>query len=106
MSSDKAGYFVVYPDRARRVLLLEHYRNDGVLDVVIEGRAAAELYYPAIEQGLISRLDHAAYLGRELARAERALESGAPYVQDAAPERQATTGRGCGCSNDSGKERS
>ena len=105
MTSDKAGYFVVYPDRARRVLLLEHYRNDGVLDVVIEGGAAAELYYPAIDRGLISRLDHAAYLGRELARAERALESGAPYFQDAAPERQATTGRGCGCSNGSGKER-
>jgi tetrahydromethanopterin S-methyltransferase subunit A len=99
MISDKAGYFVVYPDRARHILLLEHYRNDGVLDVVIEGRAAAELYYPAIERGLISRLDHAAYLGRELARAERALENGGPYVQDAAPERQATTSRGCGCSD-------
>jgi tetrahydromethanopterin S-methyltransferase subunit A len=99
MISDKAGYFVVYPARARRVLLLEHYRNNGVLDVVIEGRAAAELYYPAIDRGLISRLDHAAYLGRELARAERALENGGPYVQDAAPERQTATGRGCGCSN-------
>jgi tetrahydromethanopterin S-methyltransferase subunit A len=105
MVSDKAGYFVVYPDRARRVLLLEHYRDDSVLDVVIEGRAAAELYYPAIELGLISRLDHAAYLGRELARAERALENGGPYVQDAAPERQMTTRHGCGCSNNSGKER-
>jgi tetrahydromethanopterin S-methyltransferase subunit A len=105
MVSDKAGYFVVYPDRARRMLLLEHYRNDGVLDVVIEGRVAAELYYPAIEKGLISRLDHAAYLGRELARAERALQNGGPYVQGAAPERRTAIGRGCGCSDGSGKER-
>ena len=75
-----------------------------MIDVVIEGRAAAELYHPAIDRGLISRLDHAAYLGRELARAESALENGGPYVQDAAPEQQTTTGRGCGCSNGAGRE--
>lgn len=84
--TDPAGYFVVYVDRPRRLLVLEHYRKDGVLDAVIEGRTAAELYTPAIERGLISRLDHASYLGRELARAEHALLNGERYVQDAAPE--------------------
>lgn len=86
MISDPAGYFVVYVDGPRRLLSLEHYRNDGVLDTVIEGRVAPELYIPAAEKGLVSRLDHAAYLGRELARAERALLTGERYVQDAAPE--------------------
>lgn len=86
MVSDPAGYFVVYLDRQRRLLSLEHYSQDGVLTAVIEGRTAPELYLPATEQGLVSRLDHAAYLGRELDRAEQALASGAPYVQDAAPE--------------------
>ena len=86
MTSDPAGYFVVFPDRTRRVLMLEHYRNDGVLDVAIEGRSAAELYIPAIQKNLISRLDHAAYLGKELARAEHSLFAGEPYIQDAAPE--------------------
>ena len=87
MISDPAGYFVVFPDTVRRCLMLEHYRNDGVLDSVIEGRNATELYIPAIEKGLVSRLDHAAYLGRELARAEHSLRTGETYVQDAAPER-------------------
>lgn len=87
MVPDPAGYFVVYVDGSRRLLSLEHYGKDGVLRAIIEGRTAAELYTPAIDSGLISRLDHAAYLGRELARAEAALASGAPYVQDAAPER-------------------
>lgn len=98
MVSDPVGYFVVYVDRSRRLLTLEHYQNNGVLDVVIEGHSAAELYIPAIDKGLISRLDHAAYLGRELARAERALLSGEPYIQDAAPEQSglSVTG-GCGC---------
>ena len=86
MVSDPAGYFVVYVDRARGILSLEHYRNDGLLDTVIEGSTAAELYTPAIDWGLISRLDHAAYLGRELARAEQSLRSGELFVQDAAPE--------------------
>lgn len=88
MVSDPAGYFVVYVDRGRGVLSLEHYRNDGLLDTVIESDTAAELYTPAIDRGLISRLDHAAYLGRELARAEESLRSGEPFVQDAAPEKQ------------------
>lgn len=86
MTPDPAGYFVVYADHMRRRLCLEHYRNDGVLDTVISGAAAAELYIPAIENGLVSRLDHAAYLGRELARAEAALSSGRKYRQDGAPE--------------------
>ena len=86
MVSDPAGYFVIYVDRGRGILSLEHYLNDGLLDVVIEGATAAELYTPAIDRGLISRLDHAAYLGRELARAEESLRAGEPFVQDAAPE--------------------
>ncbi len=83
---DPSGYFVIYVDRAKGILSLEHYRNDGLLDTIIEGRTAAELYTPAIDRGLLSRLEHAAYLGRELARAEASLHSGVPFVQDAAPE--------------------
>ena len=97
MVSDPAGYFVIFPDSARRMLSLEHYANNGVLTTIIEGRCAAELYMTAIDRKLISRLDHAAYLGRELARAECAMTSGAPYVQDAAPE--ASAAQRCGCTS-------
>lgn len=88
---DPLGYFIIYLDRARRMLSLEHYRNNGVLDNVIEGKKAAELYFPTIDHGMISRLDHACYLGKELARAERALLTGEPYVQDGAPEQEPLT---------------
>ncbi len=88
MVPDPAGYFVIYVDPVRRTLSLEHYRNDGALDVIIEGISAAELYVPAVQKGLLTRLDHAAYLGCELARAERALRAGETYVQDGAPERK------------------
>lgn len=98
MVSDPLGYFVVYPDRSRKRLLLEHYQNNGVLDVIVEGTCAAELYMTAIQRNLISRLDHAAYLGKELARTERSLATGEPYVQDAAPERgNKPSSKSCGC---------
>lgn len=93
---DPAGYCVVYPDRARGRLLLEHYTNAGVLDCVIQGATAAAVYRALIERQLVSRLDHAAYIGRELARAERCLETGEAYVQDRAPgELDAAAAPGC-----------
>jgi tetrahydromethanopterin S-methyltransferase subunit A len=88
MVPDPAGYVIVYVDRARGLLSLEHYRNDGGLGALVEGRTASEVYTPVVERGLVSRLDHAAYLGRELTRAEHALSSGTRYVQDGAPEQE------------------
>lgn len=104
MVADPAGYFVVYVERSEARLLLEHYTNEGVLDLIIEGRRAAELYTAAIDRGLISRLDHAAYLGRELARAEEALAKGRPYVQDAAPEYCGSAAGACECESSCGGE--
>lgn len=99
---DPAGYFVVYPDARRHRVMLEHYSNTGVLDCLLEGHSAAALYTAAIDRNLVSRLDHAAYLGRELARAEHSLETGQPYMQDRAPGElppaASTTGSLCGCS--------
>jgi len=92
---DPRGYFIVYPDRTKQRLQLEHYHNDGVLNRVFESTSAAALYTTVIDQGLISRLDHAAYLGRELARAEQALKSGGAYVQDRAPGQLPETTSSC-----------
>lgn len=96
MTPDPNGYFVVLPDRARRILVLEHYTNDGLLDAVIEGATPAHCYTAAIDSGLLGRLDHAAYLGRELARAEAALAAASAYVQDAAAEHPGCDGDGAG----------
>jgi hypothetical protein len=81
--SRPAGYLVVHADAARRLLVIKHYPNDGLLTAIIE--AATDGYTSVLEVGLVSRLDHAAYLGRERARAEHALATGTAYRQDAAP---------------------
>ena len=81
---DKAGFFVVLPQAATGLIICEHYEHSGRLAHVIEGRQAAVIAATVIEQGLLTQLDHAAYLGRELAKAEIALKTGSHYEQDAA----------------------
>jgi tetrahydromethanopterin S-methyltransferase subunit A len=83
--SDPAGFFVVYPDVRTKQLVVEHYTNAGVLGCVVEGPTSTAVYAEIVKRELVSQLDHAAYLGRELATAERCLRTGEPYIQDKAP---------------------
>lgn len=83
--ADPAGYLVVHIDRNRKLLITEHYRNNGTVTSTVEAANATDGYTSVLAAGLVSRLDHAAYLGRELARAEYAMLSGTAYRQDAAP---------------------
>jgi len=94
LALDPKGYFVLFPDRVRGLVVAEHYENSGSLAHIFEGAQSDHLYATILAHDLVSRLDHAAYLGQELARAARALATGEPYVQDRAPER---CGPGCGC---------
>lgn len=97
---DPNGYFVIFADKRRDRLVVEHYSNEGVLDKIIEGEDIGAIYAAAVGQKLVSRLDHACYLGQELARAENALKTGVEYVQDEAPEPRCAgskcANKGCG----------
>ncbi|QVL53257.1 MAG: DUF4346 domain-containing protein [Cyanobium sp. M30B3] len=105
---DPAGYFLIKLDREAGELIAEHYTNSiderGLAtdpdsgeviscrgagprqpQAVYRGRSAKELGMALCEgEGPhpLSCLDHALYLGRELQKAEVALESGVDYVQD------------------------
>src|ERR1700738_1358373 len=81
---DRAGFFIVLPQPQKRLIVCEHYENNGRLTHIIEGRQAALIAATAVERGFVTQLDHAAYLGRELAKAETALSNGTTYEQDAA----------------------
>ena len=81
---DPAGFFIVLPNPKTNLIVCEHYENNGRLVHIIEGRQAALIAATVVEHGLITRLDHAAYLGRELAKAELSLKTGTRYEQDAA----------------------
>ena len=81
---DRAGYFVVIPQADKGLISVEHYAYDNVLLHIIEGETARAIYTAVLNAGWLTELSHAAYLGKELAKAELALTHGLKYVQDGA----------------------
>ena len=82
-SEDLRGFFVIKVECNE--IVVEHRLRDGrKTKYEFRGNSAEELYRRILNENLVSRLDHAAYLGKELARAEMALREKKPYVQDRA----------------------
>ena len=104
---DPNGYFIIKVDLKENKIILEHFlnniNNDGyaldpetnepikcdsqnkrIINEVFEGISAKQLGILITEErnDLISRLDHALYLGRELQKAEECLYKKLPYIQD------------------------
>ena len=81
---DLVGMFKISIDRDECMLVATHCTS---LDMskpvnIIKGKTAESVYLKVIAMGLVSKLDHAAYLGNELAKAEIALRSRKEYIQD------------------------
>jgi tetrahydromethanopterin S-methyltransferase subunit A len=81
---DKAGYFVILPLKEKGVISVEHYSNDNRLLRVIEGKNVKDLYRTIIKNRWVCQLSHAAYLGKELDRAELSMKLDFKYIQDGA----------------------
>ena len=82
---DKAGSFKINVEYGTTVkdskITATHFIKNKA-DVVIVGKSAREIYEEIITEGLVSRMEHAAYLGSELKKAEIAMITGKEYVQD------------------------
>ena len=104
---DPNGYFIIKVDLEENKIILEHFlnnindegyaldpetnapikcdsQNKRVINEVFEGISAKQLGILITEErnDLITRLDHALYLGRELQKAEECLYNKSPYIQD------------------------
>lgn len=81
---DPRGLFKIMVDREDRAIVAVHFPDVKAKEptVVIKGGTAEGIYAKILEMGLIGRLDHAAYIGSELAKAEIALRIGKEYIQD------------------------
>ncbi|CAA9588561.1 Pterin-binding family [uncultured Synechococcales cyanobacterium] len=105
---DPGGYFIIYLDREASLICAKHFTNliderglavdpetgkpipargkvNRTSTTVFQGRTAKELCTKIFESAqpcLVTKLDHAAYLGREFVRAELALLNGQEYIQD------------------------
>lgn len=81
---DPSGYFTFHVDRQNQCLVARHYTSvrASTPDIVLTAITAKRLIADILVQKIVTRLDHAAYLGRELAKAEIALKTGRPYIQE------------------------
>jgi dihydropteroate synthase len=105
---DPGGYFIIYLDREAGLICAKHFTNviserglavdpetgkpipargkvERTHTTVLSARTAKELCVKIFEEtqpSLVTRMDHAAYLGREFVRAEIALVTEQEYVQD------------------------
>ena len=104
---DPSGYFIIKIDQKNKKLVVEHFLNNidnkGIAldpltnkpiqcdkqnkrkyNKIFEGNTAKEIGILITEKNnnLISKLDHALYLGRELQKAEECLLKNDEYIQD------------------------
>jgi len=82
---DKSGSFKIKVYHGTNIknskIIVTHFIKTQP-DLIIEGHSAKEIYSKIISENLVSRLEHAAYLGSELQKAEIAMLTGKEYVQD------------------------
>ncbi|WP_407375925.1 dihydropteroate synthase-like protein [Methanobrevibacter sp.] len=82
---DKAGSFKINVDYGTTVresqITATHFKKNKA-DLVIVGHTAKEVYEEIVSKKLVTRMEHAAYLGSELQKAEIAMITGKEYVQD------------------------
>ena len=104
---DPNGYFLIKIDLINKKIIVEHYLNNinkkGIAidpdtnlpitcgeenirkyNKIFIGDTAKEvgILLSEKEEGLISKIDHAVYLGRELQKAEECLMKDIQYIQD------------------------
>ncbi len=81
---DVKGLFKIAIDRVNEVIATMHFSAPQAEKptVIVKGKTAEGIYAKIVEMGLVTRLEHAAYLGSELAKAEIALKTGKEYIQD------------------------
>ena len=104
---DPSGYFIIKIDQRNKRIVVEHFLNNidskGIAldpltnkpiqcdkqnkrqyNKIFEGNTAKEIGILITEENnnLISKLDHALYLGRELQKAEESLLKNDEYIQD------------------------
>ena len=87
---DPRGFFVIELQRNQKKIWVEYYSNvyednrivSGNLEMVFSGSKANALCDTIVRHVPSLRPEHYAYLGRELQRAQCALEKNREYVQD------------------------
>jgi len=81
---DPQGVFKIVLDRNEDNIIVLHFAtaDSDKPNLIAKGKTAKAVFDKILEMGLVTELEHAAYMGRELAKAEIALRIGKAYIQD------------------------
>jgi dihydropteroate synthase-like protein len=81
---DPKGSFTILIDRNGKDILALYYPSAKreTPDRIIKGKTADAIYLEIAKLHLVSKMEHMAYLGAELEKAEIALRTGKEYIQD------------------------
>lgn len=79
---DNNGFFLIRVNRNSNIIEVGHCNKNKEVLRMICGNNPEEIMYKIIDLNLISSLDHAAYLGKELQKAYLALNEDYVYIQD------------------------
>lgn len=81
---DAMGNFRIEVDEVDESIVASHFitAQDCKPDVIVKGKTAENVYSKIMELDLVSLLDHAAYLGSELMKAEITLKTRKSFLQD------------------------
>ncbi len=79
---DPKGYFLIRLKRETKEIEVGFCRKGNVVEMILVGKSPKEIYDTLLRKKLVTRLGHAAYLGRELEKAFVALKLNLDYVQD------------------------
>ncbi len=80
--ADPKGYFLIRVNEKKKRLEAGFCTYQHVITKMIYGTGAIEVYNTIVKKKLITRLEHGAYLGKELYKAELALKYGKRYRQE------------------------
>jgi len=81
-SPDPKGYFTIKPFPSKKKVFVRYYNSKNILKHTFAGTITLQIIRAIIKRKLISRLDHAAYLGKEIEKAIIALKNNLNYIQD------------------------
>ncbi|OKY79168.1 MAG: Dihydropteroate synthase FolP [Candidatus Methanohalarchaeum thermophilum] len=81
-SKSPKGCFEIGVDREKKEIIAVFHSKNSEKHLTIKGRKADQIIKKITKRELIEDLNHSAYLGQELKKAEIALKTGKNYIQD------------------------
>lgn len=92
-SADPKGYFLikVFYKKGQIGVRYQNYKHEPIIDIF--GDNAEAIVQTLVRKDLLSRLQHAAYLGHELHKAEVALKLNLEFIQDKSLDFTKTTSK-------------